>query len=289
MRIASVYTGGAEKACILEGGSLFTVESISRRTGRDWPAGLQEILEGDLFGDVAGWYAGEGGLPSGLESDLSADGALFVPPYRRPGKIWGIGLNYREHADELCEKCPEGEPGSFMKPFTTVIGHGDTIQIPPQSEKTTAEAELGVIIGRKCIDIEEADWLDDVAGFTTVLDMTAEDILLRNVRYLTRCKSFDTFFSFGPVIVTPDEIDDIEALEVSTVLNGEIRARNTVSNMSFKPAALVAVHSQSTTLLPGDIISTGTPGAVVISGGDVAECRITGFPSLVCDVAAQGR
>jgi 2-keto-4-pentenoate hydratase/2-oxohepta-3-ene-1,7-dioic acid hydratase in catechol pathway len=137
-----------------------------------------------------------------------------------------------------------------------------------------------LIIGREAKDVPEEDVPSVVAGFTTVLDMTAEDILRRNPRYLTRAKSFDTFFSLGPELVTPDEIADVEALEVSTVLNGEVRRSNTVSNMTFSPWWLVSFHSRVMTLLPGDVISTGTPGAVVIQEGDVAECRITGFEPL---------
>jgi 2-keto-4-pentenoate hydratase/2-oxohepta-3-ene-1,7-dioic acid hydratase in catechol pathway len=113
-----------------------------------------------------------------------------------------------------------------------------------------------------------------------VLDMTAEDILRKNPRYLTRAKSFDTFFSFGPEFVTTDEVGELEELEVATVLNGEVRRRNTVSNMTFSPYRLVSFHSQVMTLLPGDVISTGTPGAVVVQEGDVAECRIGGFKPL---------
>jgi 2-keto-4-pentenoate hydratase/2-oxohepta-3-ene-1,7-dioic acid hydratase in catechol pathway len=122
--------------------------------------------------------------------------------------------------------------------------------------------------------------------------MTAEDILRKNPRYLTRSKSFDTFFSFGPELVTPDEIEDVEALEVSTVLNGEVGRTNTVSSMIFSPRWLVSFHSRVMTLLPGDVISTGTPGAVVIDDGDVVECRITGFEPLSNPVrreADQGR
>jgi 2-keto-4-pentenoate hydratase/2-oxohepta-3-ene-1,7-dioic acid hydratase in catechol pathway len=144
----------------------------------------------------------------------------------------------------------------------------------------TAEAELAIIIGREAKDVSEEDAPSVVAGFTTVLDMTAEDILRRNPRYLTRSKSFDTFFSFGPELVTPDEIEDVEALEVSTVLNGEAWRSNTVSSMIFSPWWLVSFHSQIMTLLPGDVISTGTPGAVAIQDGDVVACRITGFEPL---------
>jgi 2-keto-4-pentenoate hydratase/2-oxohepta-3-ene-1,7-dioic acid hydratase in catechol pathway len=167
-----------------------------------------------------------------------------------------------------------------MRPDTTIIGPGDEVVLPAQSERVTAEAELAVVIGREAKDVSEEDAPLFVAGFTTVLDMTAEDILRKNPRYLTRSKSFDTFFSFGPQLITPDEIDDVDALEVSTVLNGGIRRTNTVSNMTFSPYWLVSFHSRVMTLLPGDMVSTGTPGAVVVQDGDVAECRITGFELL---------
>jgi 2-keto-4-pentenoate hydratase/2-oxohepta-3-ene-1,7-dioic acid hydratase in catechol pathway len=174
-----------------------------------------------------------------------------------------------------------------MRPDTTIIGPGEEIVLPDQSERVTAEAELALIIGREAKGVSEEDAPSVVAGFTTVLDMTAEDILRKNPRYLTRSKSFDTFFSFGPELVTPDEIADLDALEVSTVLNGEVRRTNTVSNMMFSPWWLVSFHSQVMTLLPGDIISTGTPGAVVIREGDVAECRIVGFEPLSNPVVRQ--
>jgi 2-keto-4-pentenoate hydratase/2-oxohepta-3-ene-1,7-dioic acid hydratase in catechol pathway len=204
----------------------------------------------------------------------------YAPLYRRPRKIWGIGLNYVEHAGDLDETAPAEEPASFMRPDTTIIGPGEEIRLPEQSQRVTAEAELAVVIGREAKDIAEEEVPSVVAGFTTVLDMTAEDILRKNPRYLTRAKSFDTFFSFGPELVTTDEVDDVGALEVSTVLNGEVRRANSVSNMTFSPWSLVSFHSRVMRLLPGDVISTGTPGAVVIREGDVAECRISGFKPL---------
>ena len=111
--------------------------------------------------------------------------------------------------------------------------------------------------------------------------MTAEDILRQNPRYLTLSKSFDTFFSLGPELVTPDEIGDTAALTVATIHNGNVHAQNTVAHMTFSPARLLSFHSAVMTLLPGDIISTGTPGAAVIAHGDTVECRIDGFAPLV--------
>ena len=167
-----------------------------------------------------------------------------------------------------------------MKPDTALVGHGQEILIPRQSEKTTAEAELGLVFGKECRDVPREDWADVIAGFTAIIDVTAEDILRRNPRYLTVSKSFDTFFSFGPALVTPDEIEDVNALRVRTVINGEVRAENAVGNMTFPPDFLVAFHTAVWTALPGDVISTGTPGAAPISGGDSVECRIDGFETL---------
>ncbi|PKC53638.1 hypothetical protein RhiirA1_355567, partial [Rhizophagus irregularis] len=164
----------------------------------------------------------------------------FGPLYRHPRKIWGIGLNYVEHAADLSEKAPDTEPASFLKPDTTIIGPGDEIQIPVQSERTTAEAELGLIIGKKTKNVSEEEAPYVIAGYTTIIDMTTEDILQRNPRYLTRSKSFDTFFSFGPCLITPDEVSDVNALRVTTVINGLEHRSNIVSNMTFKPWYLVS-------------------------------------------------
>lgn len=219
---------------------------------------------------------------------MRAEEVTFAPLYRQPRKIWGIGLNYKEHAADLTAIHPTEAPASFMKADTTIIGPGDDILLPPQSERVTAEAELGIIIGKVCRDVSESEALQYVAGYTTILDMTAEDILQKNPRFLTRSKNFDTFFSFGPELMTPNEIQYLHSLQVSTVHNGSAYRTDTVSSMTFSPEFLVAFHSQVMTLLPGDIIATGTPGAVVIRDGDTVACEISGFRTLVNPVCLRG-
>ncbi|MCL6592638.1 MAG: fumarylacetoacetate hydrolase family protein [Alicyclobacillus sp.] len=199
------------------------------------------------------------------------------PLLRRPRKIWGIGLNYREHAGDLHEVAPKEEPASFMKADTTLIGPGDDILLPAQSQRVTAEAELGVVIGRACKDVPLEEAVSVVAGFVALIDMTAEDILQKNPRFLTRAKNFDTFLSLGPELVTTDEVVDVDALTVGTYVNGRLHRANQVAQMTFRPWFLVSFHSQVMTWLPGDLLATGTPGAAVIRPGDVAECRIDGF------------
>ncbi len=281
MRLATLRVDGAELACLQTRAGLLPLKQINERLGTGWPTEMLPLIAADQLDELRDWADSQTRDLEKLGSlSLSGDAVVFAPLYRRPRKIWGIGLNYREHAADLDEKAPTGEPASFMKPDTTIIGSGETILIPCQSERTTAEAELGLIFGKGGKNIQRRDWLSALAGFTTIIDMTAEDILRRNPRNLTQAKSFDTFFSFGPVLVTPDEIEDLSTLKVRTVSNGRVHAENWVSNMTFPPDFLVEYHTAIWTAQPGDVISTGTPGAVLISDGDVVGCQIDGFTTL---------
>ena len=284
MRLTTLRLDGAEPGALVRPGGAVPLPALNQHLRTDWPETVQELLERGRVEELRDWVAGQDA--AGLdELVVPQEQLVYAPLYRRPRKIWGIGLNYVEHAADLSEKAPSTEPASFLKPDTAIIGPGDPIRIPPQSQRTTAEGELGVVIGRECKDVDEADAPSVVAGFTTIVDMTAEDILEKNPRYLTRSKSFDTFFSFGPELVTVDEVDDVDALEVATIHNGQVHRRNVVSNMTFRPWWLVAFHSRVMTLMPGDVISTGTPGAVHIRSGDTAGVQITGFRELTNPVA----
>lgn len=282
MRLATILLDGREQLAICQKSGVVPIENLNREFHSQWPQTLQQLLEIGGIGRLTDWYnhRGRSELDAARHMLLDHRHCRYAPPYRHPPKIWGIGLNYREHAEDLSERSPTSSPASFMKPFTTIIGPGEAIQIPRLSRRTTAEAELGVIIGKRCRHVPRDKWLDVVAGFTTILDMTAEDILVQNPRFLTVSKSFDTFFSFGPQVLTTDEIDDIADLKVSTIINGKVHAENTIDHMTFTPDALIAFHSQVMTLVPGDIISTGTPGAVPVRHGDIVQCRITGFAPL---------
>jgi 2-keto-4-pentenoate hydratase/2-oxohepta-3-ene-1,7-dioic acid hydratase in catechol pathway len=245
---------------------------------------LLEVIRRDLRADIeaAARDAGAGAF-------RPLDAAGFGAPYLHPRMIWGIGLNYVDHAADLAELVPE-EPASFVKGDHTIIGPGDPIPLPVQSERTTAEGEVGLVIGRECRNVGEDEALDHVFGLVTILDQTAEDILQRNPRFLTRSKNFPGFFSFGPQIVPLDEAvpagSRLADLEVATVINGAVHRTAPVSRMRYSPEFLVSFHSRVFPLQPGDIISTGTPGAVVIRPGDVVEARVTGLPALSNPVVA---
>jgi 2-keto-4-pentenoate hydratase/2-oxohepta-3-ene-1,7-dioic acid hydratase in catechol pathway len=281
MRFATIKINDEEIGSIIVEKGVIPLETVNKTLQRNWKTTLFEIIQYGQLDKIRDWYNAEG--KSELEKcEVIPNGEVeYGPLYRHPRKIWGIGLNYVEHASDLSETAPNSEPASFMKPDTTIIGTNDLIEVPLQSNRTTAEAELGIIIGKECKDVSEENAEEVIAGYTTIIDMTAEDILQLNPRYLTRSKSFDTFFSFGPHLVTKDDVGEVLDLNVSTVINGKTHRKNIVANMTFRPWNLVAFHSKVMTLLPGDIISTGTPGAIVIRDGDLVECHIDGFESLV--------
>lgn len=281
MRLCTIKLDGGETAAVVTEAGIVPVPQINAYHGRAWATDLLRLLERGLS---PGLLRDAQRTPGALDPDKVAYGPL----YRRPRKIWGIGLNYRDHAADLSAPFPT-EPASFMKGDHTIIGPGDTIELPAESERVTAEAELGVIIGRTCRYVSEADALSVVAGYCLIIDMTAEDILQKNPRFLTRAKNFDSFFSFGPELITPDEVLDVLDLRVGTYRNGALHRENVVGKMAFPPTYLVSFHSQVMTLYPGDIISTGTPGAVVIEHGDEAQCRIEGFGQLTNPVRRSAR
>ncbi len=283
MKLATIHLDNNEQAAIVTSNGVIPISNIEIEF--ELPGNLLDLIDSPYFEKLQSYYHSEKkDLIKSERHMIPFNEVHYAPLYRNPLKIWGIGLNYKDHASDLVAETPSKYPVGFMKPESTIIGHGDKINIPTISNKTTGEAELGIIIGKECVNIAREDWLDVVAGFTTVLDMTAEDILRENTRYLGLSKSFNTFFSFGPHLLTPDEIEDLDQLNVSTILNGEVRGTNTVSNMTFPPDLLVSFHSRIMTLKPGDIISTGTPRAAPLSHGDTLECQIDGFEPLINEI-----
>lgn len=279
MRLCSIHHQASERGAVVRSdGRLALLGDL----GLPLPDDLLSLVENGLTGERKHDIA-QAAAKLDVAATLGPDEVAFAPLYRRPHKIWGIGLNYLAHAEDLSAESPT-EPASFIKGDHTIIGPGEDIVLPPQSRRVTAEAELGLVIGRHCRDVEEPEALDYVAGVCPVLDQTAEDILARNPRFLTRSKNFPTFLAIGPHLVTTDEVLDrfgsLDRIVVATEHNGRVHRENAVANMAFGPSFLVSFHSKVMPLFPGDVISTGTPGAVVIEDGDTATCRIDGIGAL---------
>jgi 2-keto-4-pentenoate hydratase/2-oxohepta-3-ene-1,7-dioic acid hydratase in catechol pathway len=208
----------------------------------------------------------------------------FGPAVEPTGRLLGIGLNYADHAADLDEESPE-EPATFLQPTTAATGPGGPIRLPPPdvTDRVTAEAELAVVVGRTCRDLDPGAADEVIAGYLPVIDATAEDVLRRNPRYLTRAKGFDSFLVLGPRLTLPGA-GSLEDVEVRTVVNDEVVARNAVANMHTSPRDLIAFLSRSTTLEPGDLICTGTPGAGVVTPGDVVRAEVDGVGTVTADV-----
>lgn len=278
MRLCTLIINNQEYAALIIQDRCILIDTINKAYDLHWANDIFTLLQLEQLNALEDWVAEALQLKlfDSLTSIPVAE-VQYAPLYRHPRKIWGIGMNYVTDPTELDQVSIDEEPVSFMKPDTTLIGTGATIQIPPDVGVITAEAELAIIIGKTCHHISEAEAHHYVAGITTTLDMTAFDIHARNQRFLTRAKSFDTFFSFGPELITLNDIPDILALTVETHHNEACAHHNMIFNMRYRPWFTVAFHSKVMTLLPGDIIMTGTPGAVVIRDGDIVGCRIHGL------------
>jgi 2-keto-4-pentenoate hydratase/2-oxohepta-3-ene-1,7-dioic acid hydratase in catechol pathway len=207
--------------------------------------------------------------------NFSLDAATLLVPCL-PGKIIALGTNYRRHADELGMKVPE-EPLIFLKPGTSVIGPDEEIIYPAMSRQVDYEGELGVVIGKLTWRVSEEEALDCVMGYTCFNDVTARDLQQRDGQW-TRAKSFDTFSPVGPYIETSL---DPRSLLVETYLNGELKQSGRTSDMVFGVAKIVSFISHVMTLVPGDIIATGTPvGVGPMLPGDTVEVKIEGIGTL---------
>lgn len=288
MKLTSIRTAGREEAAVRTAYGLVPVRLLNEAAGTHWGDTVQHLLDSEQLTRLNGWLQDKGAAVLSTLEAIPLERAEYAPLYRRPRKIWGIGANYRDKAADMSVVPPEDEPICFMKPDTSLIGPGDAIILPPEEGRYTAEAELGIVIGRTCKGVPEERALDVVAGFAATLDMTAQHIHARNPRFLGRSKSFDTFFSIGPELITPEEIDDLASLRVETALNGRAMHRASIAEMIYTIPFIISYFSRIMTLLPGDIIMTGTPGSVEIVSGVTAECRISGFASLANPVRQAG-
>lgn len=274
MKLMSFSYQGGRHAGVVDGGAIYPVQLINARHGTNYPDSVLALIA-----------AGIGAMPVAEVEGLPLSEVKPALPYDHPPKIWCIGLNYLSHAEDIQAVQPE-EPGSFMKPSSCLFPPDGEIVLPPPeiSSDVDAEGELGVVIGKTCRFVPAEHVREVIYGYTVTLDLTALDVLRGNTRYLTRSKSIDTFFSFGPVIVTADEAGDVDGLEVITEHNGGVCSRDFVRHMRTRPFELVRFHSDFMTLHPGDLISTGCPKGARIKAGDRVGGRIEGVGRITAQV-----
>jgi acylpyruvate hydrolase len=253
---------------------------------------MEALLESDegiwriLRAIVAGAEPGDDSLWQPL------DEVRLSSPLARPSKIICVGLNYYDHCAEQDLEVPE-RPILFCKFPTSIIGPGTAITWPADvSQKVDYEAEFAVVIGRRGRDIARHEAYDYVAGYLNLHDVSARDVQFADKQWI-RGKSFDTFCPLGPYLVTRDEVSDPHDLDIRCWVNGELRQESNTRELIFDVSFLISYISKTCTLLPGDIISTGTPGGVgvfmepqvFLKAGDVVEVEVEGLGRLRNSVA----
>jgi 2,4-diketo-3-deoxy-L-fuconate hydrolase len=225
-----------------------------------------------------------------------SDNVRLGCPFTRPSKLVCIGLNYRDHAEETGAKIP-AEPVIFMKSTTAIAGPFDDIIIPKNSQKTDWEVELAIVIGKKASYVDEADAMDYIAGYVLHNDVSEREFQMERGGTWDKGKGCDTFAPLGPFLATKDEIPDPNNIRLWLKVNGQTMQNGTTANFIFKVAHLVSYTSQFMTLLPGDIISTGTPAGVALGmkppvylkPGDVVELGVEGLGEAKQMVTAYGK
>ncbi|CAN5767104.1 hypothetical protein BH24CHL5_BH24CHL5_13580 [soil metagenome] len=242
----------------------------------DWPAGLAALHA--ALGSAGASAAGRA---------VALDEIEFLAPVPRPGKIVAAGVNYRSHGDEQA-KAPPDHPVLFAKLPTSVIGQGAEIRWSPElTQAVDFEAELAVVIGRRCRRVGEAQALDHVAGYTCLNDVSARDLQYSDKQFV-RGKSLDTFCPMGPWLVPAGDVPDPQALRVRCLVNGVVMQDASTAEMVFSVAQLISFCSQAFTLEPGDVIATGTPAGVgwfrepkqMLKNGDEVVVEIEGIGRL---------
>jgi len=241
--------------------------------------GKIRAVDGDIYSDDYGDIWGDAHF---TDRWYDRDRVRILPPCQ-PSKIVAVGLNYRDHAHEMHLPEPE-EPLIFLKPPSAVIGHEEAIIYPQMSHEVEYEGELGIVIGKRVRGITAKEASEYILGYTCVNDVTARDLQKKDGQW-TRAKSFDTFAAIGPCLavgLSP------ENLGIRSYLNGQLRQASSTNQLIFSPTFLVSFISRIMTLLPADVIATGTPAGVgPMQPGDVVEVEIEGIGTLRNSVMAE--
>ena len=293
MRLVSYHHGTGDRLGIeAAAGHIWS----SRALGPGLPASMAELLEGGETALAA--LRSAAGSATDADRPGDVDPATRIAPVPRPSKIMAVGLNYRDHVEEQGGKVKvPASPVLFAKFPSAVIGHGATVEWDPQlTGAVDLEAELAIVIGRLARRVSRDDAFDHVLGYTCVNDVTARDLQYGD-RQFVRGKSLDTFCPMGPAVVTRDELPDPGSLAVRSWRNDELMQESNTSHLIFDLPYLVSFCSQAFTLLPGDVICTGTPSGVgyfrepkvLMGDGDVMSVEVEGVGRLTNPCRELGR
>lgn len=311
MKLVTIEIDGTERPGALLEGDVLDLTAAARLLGTEAPAdSLLTILEGGSAGLDAVRRLAESA--AGKTDDLRGDGALlasdgvrFCPPIPRPGFIFSVGMNYRQHLEEMNTPIPE-KPAGFVKAPTSLNGHGQPIRLPAgHADMVDFEGELTFVFGRDCFQVSEAEAMDYVAGYTIANDVSARDWVpgvfaaegnmaaIHAWEANILGKQYPTFTPMGPCIVTADEIADPGALHLVTRLDGEVM-QDTMTELVFPIPRLIAHYSQWYRFRPGDMVTTGSPSGVgfgrdpkvFMKPGQTVEVTVEGIGTLSNPIVA---
>ena len=261
MRVGSLSDGSVG---LIKDGKVFGLPEFgTMEAGRLSP--MRQLIEAS-----GGGWTSDGAT---LGDPISCEQASFLPPIPDPTKVFAAPVNYQDHQMEMNEAVQVSGLGLFLKSPSSLIGHQGQVELPYTNRRFDQEGEVAVVIGRRARHVSRSDALDHVFGYTALLDMTMRGGEDRSTR-----KSFETFTPMGPWIATLDEVEDLEALRFQCRVNAEIRQEAVTSDLIWGFADLIAYASSITTLLPGDVVSSGTPAGVgPIADGDSIAVDIEGL------------
>jgi 2-keto-4-pentenoate hydratase/2-oxohepta-3-ene-1,7-dioic acid hydratase in catechol pathway len=249
MRLVTFLSEGRKQPGLIDAGQVLPLKQ----------AGFEDVLSLIAGGDQA-LGAVRALISNGSASRLELSAVKILAPILNPPRIFGIGLNYREHAAES-KMAVQTVPTVFLKLPSSIVGPDNNVPLPPEAAQPDYEAELAVVIGKAGYRIAPGDWKSHVFGYTIVNDVSARGVQLATSQW-TLGKSFPGFTPMGPAIVTSDEISDPHQLNIQLTLNGEVMQSSNTNNMIFKIPELISYISAIVPLEPGDVISTGTPSGV---------------------------
>lgn len=285
MRLVSFHTNDGPTAAVQLGEELVPVSTLAAPAAT--VRGLLEALDADGLRELAA-------RAEETDERIALTDVTLHAPVTDPQKIICLGLNYRDHAEETGQEIPTA-PMWFAKFANSLIGSGGDILLPAaHSECVDYEAELALVIGRPARNVAVEDALSHIAGAMPFNDVSARDLQLQNPLW-TSGKAIDTFAPCGPALTTLDQIKSLQALGLRTRVNGELLQEGTTANLIFGPAEVIAWLSRTMTLLPGDIIATGTPAGVGVAqgrflrDGDTVEVEIDGLGTLLNSVRSDTR
>ncbi len=283
MKVASIILDGISHAAVLLDERLVLVRDLNTQWRTQFPEHVDGILQVGALEEIRRRI--ERAAPDPAHG-IPVHTASWAPLVERPKNLWGVGLNFKQHAKDLGADKTMPLPSGFHRPATCLAAHNSVLRIPTSWGAITGEAEIGAILGKPLVRGSRDEARAAIAGYTALLDLTAEELLRKDTRYIGRSKAFPQSVVLGPYLVTPDEWEPNPDTTIKTLWNGEPKRVGQVRGMTWDPWSLLADFSHVFPWAPGDVLQTGTPGAVPLEQGGRLGAHVDGLPPLEAKIGS---